>query len=1340
MATTHCSVCGQVLPDSDVKGGGHSAATAATCSACLKKLGAKEASTRTTILRPPGSLQVDGKAILGPALEAPEPRSGIASLDERAADSSVALRLVAGEAGGGQDAQGLTKKFGNYEILGEISRGSFGVVYKARQPGLDRIVALKVLLAGAYASAEAVARFQREAKAVARLKHPNIVPVYDIGIYEGHHYFAMEFVEGQSLSDLIKKKLLSTSQALVFAEALSDAVESAHKAGVIHRDIKPSNILVDQEGRPHITDFGLAKQVDLDTKYTVSGTTLGTPAYMPPEQARGEIEKIDARSDVYSIGAVLYEMLTGETPFAGRSLLEVVVAVINQPVRPPRQFNPKLNHDIQTMVMKCLEKDPRQRYQSAAELRDDIRRFRGGETIRAKPASFFRVAGRFVKRHAPLLGAAAIVLFAMGYATIWVQKSKKIIAQKEEKVVLKEKNLDEEKKKIEADEIKRKTPEWRPVWWFPPKPSSDLYKALPDKDYEKLKDMVLPAVANLPQANALVSPEEFFGDLDMDFVFDLNEAGIANGLRLGLQSADKTYNDIPFLAEIKSGVMTLIGPVDLCRYTNPPPPPGKATQLKLETKAEKETPPPASGRYTLNIHRHGIDLSLRLTCAKPEWKCGLEIRDVNLSSWAFKRTQFVVRGLAGNGLIPVSGEVRARFGGEENEAFKDFYTGEYDDAKKRLNVLAEGEDCFVKARALDKLGLLEEIFNPGQSPAAHLYSDALEALAKVRDPKLALLRDDLAKELQVRKVIGLARDRQKNPAEMWGDFKDELVRTWKNEEKIGEPLAWEFQGVLEQLLNEAPEKIDTGIKLDVGLAVFQRLGLPPGGPRLGKSARELAALLTVKNRFDDLVALHNAYPSAALHDAFFEAVSQTARNNQLAEGLRLVKYLAPLMRGEAEKSKLAAVSCAVAETAVRLHKYAEAGEIISLLRAPKLLAAACEQVERQLKEAGGEGFDQFRTVLLPVMQASLPADAGASAGFAELMEKMALALAAAGRPDDIRKLHAALRGPETKSDPRLAGAFASAIAALLAKANDPEAETAALELLKYCGEHVAANDPGIKAAALLLARRKAVVDDQRSYGTLLIIQQAYPAPEFLELALGVMRQLLERQRYEEAVLFYNQARVAFWTTGGGLTAWLVGALNGITSEELRSRLLSAVKNTVQGELEDLKNDAAGRQWRLEYGDIELALNYWEKARQTYQQLLALPKTEPALLAQTGLRLAALYYLHPNAAPPGALLPPLLETANMPEEMKLALRLLGTPERLSIDELVAQRRGLAPPLLLTGGEWDLLCGLRLLMDHNSAIAFPLLQEADRQAGAAAVWVHALAAELSRPEPRSPDEQK
>ncbi|MFH0939514.1 MAG: protein kinase [Planctomycetota bacterium] len=819
------------------------------------------------------------------------------------------------------------KQFDNYEILSEVSHGSFGVVYKAKQRELDRIVALKVLLAGVHASAEAVARFQREAKAVAKLKHPNIVPIYDIGVYEGHHYFTMEFVEGEALSSLITKKAVTTSKALMIAETLADAVESAHQAGVIHRDIKPSNILVDKHGRPHITDFGLAKQINLDTKYTVSGTTLGTPAYMPPEQARGEIEKINARSDVYSIGAVMYEMLTGRTPFSGRSLLEVVVAVINDQVKPLRQFNPKIHRDVQTIVLKCLEKDPRRRYVSAAELRDDLRRFHSGEVIRAKPANIFRHIVRMFYRHATLIGAISALLLVVGFYSQWLKKERRTST-----------SLQNDLKKIERDELERKRPKWRPDWWFPPKKPDELqpeelavrYKIPTEKersfqglvrgkDAPDLRDGVLKRIAG---ADMLVSAEDcrFFGDVDASVVFTLDEIGIKNGIRIGLQSTSKDFDGIPYLAELTSGNIRLIGPLNLYSYTNPPNNIRNPT-LHLEVKAEKDAPKLIPGQYALKIKREGINIEFIFTGPQTLFTIGIKIKDPNLSSWVFKYTQLVVRTPTDNGVTILSAEVQGRYGGDDDPAYTYFYLGEYNEAERRLQqLLTDNKDHYSKARAMYLLALIQEICNPTRSPGLGLYTDALLELDQLRNQKLLAERTELRQVLLLRRAIGCAKQKR------WAAFKDYLKANWRGEETIGEPLAWGLQAPLEQVLNSP----DLALKLDAALMVFQRLGLCPGSIRLGNVAKNVALLL--ENRFDDLIALHSAYPTPLLHDTFFEAMQHATSNNQLASALQLLTYLGPLLRDAKDIEKLVLLCHKVIVDLLKHQHYDEVAQFYSQLR------------------------------------------------------------------------------------------------------------------------------------------------------------------------------------------------------------------------------------------------------------------------------------------------------------------------------------------------------------------------------------------------------------------------
>ena len=312
--------------------------------------------------------------------------------------------------------------FGNYEIIEEIARGASGIVYKAKQRNLDRVVALKVLIAGETASEEQIKRFHHEAKAVARLRHPNIVPIYDVGVHKGKHYFAMEYVDGKPLHKMIKKERLPPNESLDIIVKVAQAIAAAHEAHIIHRDIKPANIMIDNAGRVQVMDFGLAKQVEADTQYTRSGTTMGTPNYMPIEQAQGDVKNIDERSDIYSLGAVLYEMLTGVPPFVAETNLKTILKVINEEPILPRRRNPYIHKDIETICMKAMSKDRERRYATATEFIDDIRRFRAGEPILARPPSIIYRLSKKIRKHRAVITTSlstivlgVIVVWAIGY-------------------------------------------------------------------------------------------------------------------------------------------------------------------------------------------------------------------------------------------------------------------------------------------------------------------------------------------------------------------------------------------------------------------------------------------------------------------------------------------------------------------------------------------------------------------------------------------------------------------------------------------------------------------------------------------------------------------------------------------------------------------------------------------------------------------------------------------------------------------------------------------------------------------------------------------------------------
>jgi eukaryotic-like serine/threonine-protein kinase len=301
-----------------------------------------------------------------------------------------------------------------YEILKELGRGGMGVVYKARQKGLNRLVALKMVLAGAHAGEKQLARFHIEAEAVARLKHPNIVQIYEVGEHDGLPFFSLEYVDGGSLGDRIDDKPLPGRQAAELLSKLAHAMHEAHQHGIVHRDLKPANVLLTSDGVPKITDFGLAKRLEEgETGQTQSGTLMGTPSYMAPEQARGESRHSGPLADVYALGTILYEMLTGRPPFLAASILETLEQVRSQEPVPPSRLVPGVPRDLETVCLKCLQKEPAKRYPSARALGEDLDRFLAGEPIQARPVGGVERLWRWCKRNPRVAGLTAALFLLL---------------------------------------------------------------------------------------------------------------------------------------------------------------------------------------------------------------------------------------------------------------------------------------------------------------------------------------------------------------------------------------------------------------------------------------------------------------------------------------------------------------------------------------------------------------------------------------------------------------------------------------------------------------------------------------------------------------------------------------------------------------------------------------------------------------------------------------------------------------------------------------------------------------------------------------------------------------
>jgi serine/threonine protein kinase len=307
-------------------------------------------------------------------------------------------------------------RIGGYEVLGELGRGGMGVVFKARQVELNRVVALKMILAGGLAGEDQRARFRTEAEAVARLRHPGIVQIYEIGEHDGLPYFSLEFCPGGSLASKLEGTPLPPKQAAERVEALARAMHAAHQAGIVHRDLKPANVLLTEDGQLKITDFGLARKLD-QTGQTATGAIMGTPSYMAPEQAGGRSKEVGPAADVYALGAILYELLTGRPPFKAATAMDTIIQVVEQEPVAVRVLQPGVPRDLETICRKCLQKEPTKRYVSARALEEDLRRYLEGRPIVARPVGKAERSWRWCRRNPVVAGLSAAVAVALMMGT-----------------------------------------------------------------------------------------------------------------------------------------------------------------------------------------------------------------------------------------------------------------------------------------------------------------------------------------------------------------------------------------------------------------------------------------------------------------------------------------------------------------------------------------------------------------------------------------------------------------------------------------------------------------------------------------------------------------------------------------------------------------------------------------------------------------------------------------------------------------------------------------------------------------------------------------------------------
>jgi TolB-like protein len=349
-------------------------------------------------------------------------------------DPSIAEQLERDEATGAAPvkiaghADELLGELGDYELLERIGRGGQGVVFRARQKSLNRIVALKVIGLGHWATEAHLKRFRREAEAAASLEHPGIVPIYEVGESDGSCYFSMRFVEGGQLDEVIKRNPMSVRQAADLISKVARTVHYAHEHGILHRDIKPGNILLDAKGQPLLTDLGLARLVEAESTVTRMKEVMGTPSYMAPEQAMGNNAAVSSATDVYGLGAVLYQLLAGHPPFAGGTTYETIKLVLDTEPRQPRLLNPKIDRDLSTICLKSLEKDPKRRYSSALSLAEDLERWLKHEPIRARHTGISARGRKWVRRN-PARALSVASLVALAAASGWIILKSELIRQ-----------------------------------------------------------------------------------------------------------------------------------------------------------------------------------------------------------------------------------------------------------------------------------------------------------------------------------------------------------------------------------------------------------------------------------------------------------------------------------------------------------------------------------------------------------------------------------------------------------------------------------------------------------------------------------------------------------------------------------------------------------------------------------------------------------------------------------------------------------------------------------------------------------------------------------------------
>ena len=935
-----------------------------------------------------------------------------------------------------QDYRG--RAFGNYTIIEEISRGAMGVVYKARQHHIDRVVALKVLLAGEMATEAQVARFRREAQAAAKLRHPAIVPIHEVGVFDGRHFYTMDYIKGRDLSDLIRSGEVTTRRALDIVVQVADALDYAHNRGVIHRDIKPSNIMIDAEDRVHIMDFGLAKQLDSDTKFTRTGTTIGTPAYMPPEQASGESSRVDHRADIYSLGSVLYEMLTSRPPFSGDTMMNTLMKVLNDEPVPPKRLNPRIHRDVQTVVLKAMEKSPERRYASMHAFADDVRRFIAGESISARPAGVLTRSWRFVKRHYTAIFATAAVL-GVGVTAAAVVLDTRREGDRRARIE-REAGRSQAAEDMERRREEEETPTVKMVF-------EDDFKAGPLKPRWEIEDNTPWRVTDDGQLEAAAAP----------FAAIHTQARFAGKVTVAFEASVPPNADGSPQPDPVIGCFLGSDWRHSCRFSFG----GKAPRIVLMNQqqevAEAKCPPLRSGSwYRVSLRRDAT--GMRLDVAWDDEKHGVRLayNDLTLARQLHREKREFAAGLFTERTrlrvrrFRVQQEFPAAKLSLTDAAEALFRDGNVEEARIQYQKIAQGyEGRYEGLAALMGVAQCYE--------AERRHREAADALRRLEQlaPKV--------QHEQLPALLARARFHRFACSASLNDFSDAvqaLAQIVASGDEVDDAWAWHVPAYIGQMINNrAYEEALAALRAGIFApgrqtlhSLTESLGASSMDASLAARARQLGEGFCNNGRFERVREVYDACPTEGLADAFARAVEHAAQRGQHDGALELLAFCA--------KEKLA--GAALGKAAVELaNAFCQSGahsrvaKLYEVFREPKLAPVFVRAI-RETSEAGrlDDGLALTRAYLK-----SFPADAKKLVGPDGPAIRLTKAFLAKGdllKPIAVHELF-----PAPLDDPSVVALFVEATTAAITgkKADD------ALRLLDYARVHFGVLQPELAAAA-----------------------------------------------------------------------------------------------------------------------------------------------------------------------------------------------------------------------------------------------------------------------------------